>query len=65
MTNEVLTDQAALEVAIGQRVAELLKIKVNKLGLLNTSWGTKTIQGLGACILRIAEEEEENKRITE
>ena len=41
---------------VGQKIAELLGLKVNKLGRMNTSWGTKTILGLGACIVRIVEE---------
>lgn len=53
------TYQSMLEVAIGQRIAELLDLKFSKSGRTNTTWGTKSIQGLGACIDRITEEEKE------
>jgi hypothetical protein len=54
---ETLTNEQALNVAVGQRVAELLFLKVNKIGRLKTSWGDKSIIGLGATINRIIEEE--------
>ena len=48
----------ALKVAIGYEVANLLSLKVNKTtGYLNTTIGTKSIQGLGAVILRIVQEQ--------
>ncbi|HRG11386.1 MAG TPA: hypothetical protein PLJ08_22620 [Cyclobacteriaceae bacterium] len=52
------TKEQLLEIAVGQRVAELLNLKFNTIGRTNTSWGTKSIQGLGACITRIIEEEQ-------
>ena len=48
-----------LSVAVGQKVAELLNLKFGKDGRTKTSWGTKSLQGLGACITRIVEEETE------
>lgn len=51
-------DQTALSVAIGYEVNQLLNLKF-KDGRTNTSWGTKTIQGLGACIQRIIDEQTE------
>ena len=57
MQNEVLKPETALTVAIGQKVAELLNLKFDKLGRTKTSWGTKSIIGLGATIERIIEEE--------
>jgi hypothetical protein len=58
-TNTELTYHQNLEVAIGQRVVELLNLKVGKeLGQLKTTWGSKTVRGLGAVITRIVEEEE-------
>lgn len=48
-----------LNVAIGQKVSELLNLKINKQGKVKTSWGDKTWVGLGASILRIVEEENE------
>lgn len=49
-----------LEVAIGYEVAQLLKLKVNsKTGLIQTAWGTKTVRGLGVCIIRITEEQKD------
>ena len=53
---EKVTKTEELNVMVGQKIAELLGLKVNKLGRMNTSWGTKTILGLGACIVRIVEE---------
>ena len=46
-------------IAIGQQVAELLNIKFGKDGRAKTSWGTKTVEGLGNCIIRIHEEQTE------
>jgi len=48
-----------LEVAIGYEVAQLLNLKFGKDGRTKTSWGTKSVQGLGACITRIVEEQTE------
>lgn len=48
-----------LEVAIGHEVSKLLNLKFGKDGRTNTSWGNKSIQGLGACITRIVEEQTE------
>lgn len=60
----MLQNQTVYEVAVGQKVAALLNLKVNKItGVLNTSIGTKSIQGLGACIIRIIEEENNHLRI--
>lgn len=53
------TKKNTLEIAIGQRVTELLNLKFSTIGRTRTSWGTKSIQGLGACITRIVEEETE------
>ena len=46
-----------LNVAIGQKVSELLNLKISKQGRVKTSFGDKTWIGLGATILRIVEEE--------
>lgn len=56
--NETNLDLAPNETAvtIGQRVAEFLNLKF-KDSRTNTSWGTKSIEGLGKCIERIVEEE--------
>lgn len=51
-----------LEVAIGHEVSQLLNLKFGKDGRTKTSWGTKSIQGLGACITRIVEEQAERLR---
>ena len=55
-------DRTALSVAIGYEVSNLLSLKFRD-GRTNTTWGTKTIQGLGACIERIVEEQ--TKRLSE
>ena len=49
-----------LNVTIGQKVSELLNLKISKQGRVKTSYGDKTWIGLGATILRIVEEEKEN-----
>lgn len=49
-----------LNVTIGQKVSELLNLKISKQGRVKTSYGGKTWIGLGATILRIVEEEKEN-----
>ena len=51
--------QLALNTAIGYEIAQLLNLKTDKEGRIKTSWGTKTITGLGASIRRIIEEQEE------
>jgi hypothetical protein len=47
-----------LQVAIGPQVAQLLFLKFDKkMGRTKTTYGTKSIQGLGTSIMRIVEEE--------
>jgi hypothetical protein len=53
-----VSKETVMQVAVGQRVAELLNLKFSTIGRTRTSWGTKSIQGLGACITRIMEEEQ-------
>lgn len=55
--NKPLSERAAMETNIGQTVADLLYLKFDKNGRTKTSWGTKSIIGLGASITRIVEEE--------
>ena len=53
-------DKIALEVAIGYEVSQLLSLKFSKAeGRTKTAWGTKSVQGLGACIARIVQEQTE------
>ena len=52
-----LNEQQAKE--IGERVAELFFLKPNKKGEYETSWGSKTLVGLGRVIERIVREETE------
>tara|TARA_R110000868_G_scaffold74337_10_gene214982 strand:+ start:1274 stop:1621 length:348 start_codon:yes stop_codon:yes gene_type:complete len=47
-----------LNVAIGQKVSELLNLKLSKKGTVKTSWGNKTWVGLGASILQIVKDAE-------
>lgn len=49
--------------AIGTEVAKLLKLKF-KDGRTQTSWGTKSPEGLGRCIERILEKQKEKFKIT-
>lgn len=53
----IIQKQTELEVAIGHEVSKLLNLKFGKDGRTKTTWGTKSIQGLGACISRIVEEQ--------
>ena len=46
-------------IAIGQAVFSLLGLKISKAGLINTSFGTKSIEGLGNVVIRIVDEETE------
>ena len=52
-----LNEQQAKE--IGERVAELFFLKPNKKGEYETSWGSKTLVGLGRVIERIVRESTE------
>jgi hypothetical protein len=56
---ETVNKETALNVAVGQKISELLNLKFGRDGRTKTSWGTKSIVGLGACITRIVEEETE------
>ena len=51
--------ETVLNIAVGQRIFELLNLKISKSGRIYTSYGDKTIEGLGATINRIIEEENE------
>jgi hypothetical protein len=48
-----------LNIAIGQQIGELLFIKFNKQGKTGTNWGPKTVESLGASIIRLIQEETE------
>lgn len=61
MNTETVSPEVVFNVAVGQKVAELLNLKFGKDGKTKTSWGTKSIQGLGASIARIYEEEQKRK----
>jgi hypothetical protein len=50
-----LTIKDKLEISVGNEIVEILNLKVNKDGRINTSWGKKSIQGLGAFILFMVE----------
>lgn len=46
---------------IGQTVVDLLNLpKKRSNGRYNTSWGDKTLMGLGATIVRVVEEKGDN-----
>lgn len=57
MNDQTANKTTELNVAIGHEVAKLLKLKFGKDGRTNTTWGTKSIEGIGACINRIVEEQ--------
>lgn len=51
-------DVKLLDIGVGQRVGELLDLKFDRVsGRCKTTWGNKSVEGLGKCILRIADEE--------
>lgn len=56
-TENKVTTETELNIAIGYEVAQLLGLKFGKDGRTKTTWGTKSVQGLGACIARIIEEQ--------
>ena len=59
-----MTKQTGYEISVGQKIASLLNLKVNKTtGLIDTSIGKKTIQGLGIYLIGIIEEENNHLRI--
>lgn len=58
-TIETVSKEVELNTAIGYEIAQLLNIKFGKDGRCKTSWGTKSVQGLGASISRIIEEQKE------
>ncbi len=62
MTHLTENESIALKVAIGYEVSQLLNLKFGKDGRTKTSWGTKSVEGLGACIQRIVEEQTEKQR---
>lgn len=59
MTQNEQVNEVALNIAIGYEVAQLLNLKFNATGKLNTSLGAKSVQGLGASIAKIIEEQTE------
>jgi hypothetical protein len=51
---EMLSEQQARKV--GEQIIEMLCLTKNKDGRYNTSWGSKTVVGLGRCAQRIVVE---------
>jgi hypothetical protein len=44
-------------VAVGQAIVELFSLKQNKdTSRYNTTWGSKTVEGIGRCVERIVRE---------
>ena len=43
-------------IKLGESVAEFLGLKLDKDKRYATTWGTKTAEGLGACIQRLVKE---------
>ena len=56
---EILSKEIELNIAVGYEIAQMLNLKFDKEGKCKTSWGTKTVLGLGACINKIVEEQKE------
>jgi hypothetical protein len=51
---------------LGKKVVELFNLKEDKSEKYNpkrykTSWGNKTMEGVGQCVFRLVEENEDNK----
>lgn len=46
-----------LNIATGHELCNLLNLKLDKTGKIKTSFGAKSIEGLGACIQIIIEEQ--------
>ena len=63
MKNLTSQQMQVLKIAIGQELAEILSLKLNKAGLIPTRSEPKSIEGLGAVVLRIVEEQ--TQRVTE
>lgn len=54
---------------LGEKIVELFKLKklrqdTNKYGIsyYKTSWGNKTLEGIGNCVFRLVEENEDNNQ---
>ena len=41
---------------VGERFVDMLGLTKNKAGRYTTTWGDKTLEGLGRCVQRIVEE---------
>lgn len=50
----MLSEAEALKA--GTLIVDMLSLTKNKEGKYNTSWGAKTLEGIGRCIQRIVEE---------
>jgi hypothetical protein len=48
-----------LKIAIGYELLQLLNLKVDAAGKVKTSWGKKSVEGLGASVLSIVEQQKE------
>jgi len=42
-------------IKVGEAVLQLLNLEINKVGLIPTVWGDKTVEGLGFTIMGIVE----------
>jgi len=48
------------EEQLGKKIVEILNLKKNKNGKYNTTWGNKTMLGLGATMITIMEQHNAN-----
>lgn len=46
----------SLATTVGLKVAEVLQLRCNKEGRYDTSWGSKTLVGLGSTVLRVIQD---------
>lgn len=60
---EMLSEQQAR--LVGGHIVELLVLTKNKDGKYNTTWGHKTLEGLGRCVQRMIEEAKPTNEIKE
>ena len=52
-------------VVAGQRIVEMLQLTKTESGRYNTTWGEKTVEGLGRCFQRVIEEAQSAELIKE
>ena len=57
--SEKQTNETLVNIAVGQKISQILYLKFGKNGKCKTDLGIKSIQGLGSMIVQIVEQEKE------